>query len=1025
MKNLLKNKTVLIVMSLIFALLAFVSAFVVRGVASAEFSVGKFEDSYYVGDVIYVPDATFSIGGQEVPAEFEIICPDGDKFTNDGLTLTQYGNYTVRYYVKNTSYSRSVSFKVEKLLYEISGKGSAEFGYHPYLDEYDEGTGITTQHGGIITSITQGSKFVLNKVIDLSKLSPTDPIITLNITPTEKGYLDFERINMRLTDVHDPSKFIIMITKDQEWTDGDYLSYSLCNINDENVYYRGSSEYSSGTLAGMEALFSFRGTPGYDPDNPDAYKEFRNYANDTISWYIDYAEQDLYIIGANKAQKKLVCNLDATGAWDSFTTGEVKLEIYGDTYTNTYANFVIREIGGCNLSDKNLVDEQAPQITVDYGEYDKEIPKGLVDKNYKIFDASAYDIVDGFVDVKTLVYKNYYTNNRIAVNVEDGYFKPTEKGVYTICYTATDNFDNVAVEVVDVEITDEQNPIVFEIGERVTEGKQNVAIPIAEYSVEGGFGNKKVEINVTFEDENVTVKGGQFVPMKVGTYTVTYLVSDYVGQVVTENNYYEVDVELNTEPSVSGSFENEFERFYIKGFSYEVPQVQMYVFNQDGKTYTTQTANVTVENGTITNGVYVPSTEGFVTFTYKLDSSKGEGYKVTRPVHSINDTREGYETLLDMKKMFVLDEGVTAGYGADKPGYAYYQASRDSSIKFVNSLFAESFSIMLYNDKEMSNLTGIDITLTDSLNPEQQVVINLIKAGSKTSLNVNGKGKPTEINTQFKGEQYSVSLVGSSGKLTVSGTSASIKEYVSGEKYQGFSSNLIYLDLTFKGVGEGGCRVFVKEVCAHSLIKTGYADSAAPLITYLGNIAKIAEKDSVYVLPEVVSSDVVSPALKSFTLTVKNPDGSYAVSDNVTLNNVPVQRYSINLGAYGEYIITYTAIDYSGNSATRDISVMVCDFVAPTIELTGNKILSAKVGNMVNVCKATYKDNYGTINEDIGFYVMVKKPTGKIIVLDSGKYNFMADISGEYVVYYYVLDRSEDGVSQGNVAIESYSIVVS
>ena len=56
----------------------------------------------------------------------------------------------------------------------------------------------------------------------------------------------------------------------------------------------------------------------------------------------------------------------------------------------------------------------------------------------------------------------------------------------------------------------------------------------------------------------------------------------------------------------------------------------------------------------------------------------------------------------------------------------------------------------------------------------------------------------------------------------------------------------------------------------------------------------------------------------------------------------------------------------------------------------------------------------------------------KIIVLDTyvdqkiqKSVSFTADVAGQYVIYFYVRDYSDDGVSQGNVTVLSYTVTVS
>ena len=161
-------KLIAILSCFLIAITSFYFATLTRTV-KADFVVGDFEDAYFVGDTLNVPNATVILNGEQTNAKFEIVCPDGDVFTNKSLFLNQYGNYEIKYYLEGTSFSHSVYVRVDKPLYEVVGKGSVTYGYHEYLDEVINGE--TKQYGGAITSIASGSKLVINKVINLSEFS--------------------------------------------------------------------------------------------------------------------------------------------------------------------------------------------------------------------------------------------------------------------------------------------------------------------------------------------------------------------------------------------------------------------------------------------------------------------------------------------------------------------------------------------------------------------------------------------------------------------------------------------------------------------------------------------------------------------------------------------------------------------------------------------------------------------------------------------------------------------------------------
>ena len=56
-----------------------------------------FAQEYDVGDVVTIPDGTFSAGGDTAEASYVLITPDGHGKIAEEIELTQRGEYTVRY----------------------------------------------------------------------------------------------------------------------------------------------------------------------------------------------------------------------------------------------------------------------------------------------------------------------------------------------------------------------------------------------------------------------------------------------------------------------------------------------------------------------------------------------------------------------------------------------------------------------------------------------------------------------------------------------------------------------------------------------------------------------------------------------------------------------------------------------------------------------------------------------------------------------------------------------------------------
>ena len=61
------------------------------------------------------------------------------------------------------------------------------------------------------------------------------------------------------------------------------------------------------------------------------------------------------------------------------------------------------------------------------------------------------------------------------------------------------------------------------------------------------------------------------------------------------------------------------------------------------------------------------------------------------------------------------------------------------------------------------------------------------------------------------------------------------------------------------------------------------------------------------------------------------------------------------------------------------------------------------------------------IGNMLGIKPLLKYHDGEI----QKQVSFKADVAGEYVVYFYVRDYSDDSVSQGNATVISYTVTVS
>ncbi|WP_158587196.1 immunoglobulin-like domain-containing protein [Motilimonas pumila] len=136
------------------------------------------------------------------------------------------------------------------------------------------------------------------------------------------------------------------------------------------------------------------------------------------------------------------------------------------------------------------------------------------------------------------------------------------------------------------------------------------------------------------------------------------------------------------------------------------------------------------------------------------------------------------------------------------------------------------------------------------------------------------------------------------------------------------------------------------------------------------------------------NTDFIEPGVSAFDLV----DGALEVTTSGRVNQ----------GELGDYVLTYTAVDHSGNSATIERTVSVVDDLQPTINLIGERHITVKAGADYMDPGAIAIDNY---DGDISASIEVTN-------------NVNTAAAGNYDITYKVED------SQGNFTYQTRNVVV-
>ena len=985
---------------------------------------------YLFGEEFNVPSIKLSFEGKEYDTKSYVKFPNGKITEKTTIKLNESGEYEVIYLAKfeHGMLNDSYKFVVTNELYSIVGeKSTVYYGKHEYMPDTN----------GIITSIRPNESFVYNKPIDLTTFTKNNKIVTLNVLPNNIGIADAQKILIKLTDIYDSNNYIVLEMKKVEdnklaWAENATYVAAYSNGQDSCGLEAGSHpntgrvvEYNGSTYTihqnnyyGTWTGYAMTGAPRYQSTalpnyNPEYVGE------QEFSVAMDYANGVIYggpfLSLVNDLRSDIIYG---SNFWTGFTTGEAYLSISALNYNAESVNLIIKEIAGEsteNMSENLFADNTKPTLEVLWsGEY----PVGLVGHKYPIFNTYSYDEYDHEEkDVKVSVYLNYGLSNQVNIEVVDGGFIPKFKATYYIHYSVTDKTGNTNEIVIPIEISDNTEKICienisdaeisFNVGEEVT---------IKNLSYKNIVGSLKEKITATLKsDSSITYEiiDGKFIPLYSGEYEIKYEFSDFI---FSDSYSYNITVNHTNKPLILD--EIILENYYIKGCDYTLPTYYGYIF-KDGKPietpleiYVTEGSNVIKIN----DYKYKPNYNGEITISYVLTN---EGIETRKDV-ICNSIEVGYESSLEMGKYFYSDNVTITPEGK----YIEYTLveNKNTKLEFINSLPSSNFSIRLAASDSKNNFTKINLYLTDVANPNIKIKFTYEKEPTGyVKFYINDQAA-TNYNTLFASSESPIICEYNNRNLQVSPHPTNyqlITETIYGEKFSGFISDKISLEIELEGVsGESALRMI--NLCGQPFTKVK-ADIIEPKVYVYNDVGEF-DINSIYVLSAATIVDVLDPNITAF-IRVKDPTGEFVTSENGVLldQNAPYNvEHSIKLEKYGIYQVYYEAVDTNDNKTTYSFVINVVDKEVPTVSII-NPVTTAKKGDTIDISSISIIDNY---SEVFDIYVCMIVPNGqcyslttveeKIIINKS----FTAIEPGKYEICYYVADES------GNTTFISYTINV-
>lgn len=651
--------------------------------------------------------------------------------------------------------------------------------------------------------------------------------------------------------------------------------------------------------------------------------------------------------------------------------------------------------------------EMAPLISVEMPQgFSDALPNAVLNNRYKIPSATAIDVYGDELTVHTALYAHYYSETRSLIQIENEAFIPAFYGIYTVCYTATDSFGNVAMETFDITC-EEKLPLTASISETSGEYFVGKEIKVADITVENEIGTVEVQTTASCAYASYTVENGVFFPEYTGEYTIEYVYSDYSE---TNKVSYTINVQQNETPVFAS--EIYLPEYFILGSSYSLPEAECKMYR--GNAVYTLSPSVSVRylsnnySEKIVDGGFTPKMTGEIVIAYEVNAFG----KIEKREYSATVVDVNFNGAMTMENYFY---GNDIGLNALSYGVEISTITDGATVDFINSVLSSTLTMTLGIDADKNAFSTLDIYLTDVADKSKEIKISLEKTDGYAKVTVNDDDyayanvtfdKAANFAFEYSNVTRTVSMAGSD-KIEVNKT-------LSGEGFQGFGE-FITIKYVFGGVT--GYSTFSLYSIDNQTFSNEKGDGMRPYIIFSAyteghrQVGDLIEIDRVYV------ADLLDPNY-SVNYYVLAPSGKFVTSVDGELLDKDTdytKRYSFVATESGRYDVYMEVVDSVGNGETYAYSINVMNTEAPVITLSGVQT-EVTATSSITLATATVSDN-ATPVEQIKVFVVVVCPNWETVMPENGK-EFKPDQYGTYTVWYYVTD------GDGNIAMQSYQFTV-
>ena len=872
-----------------------------------------------------------------------------------------------------------------------------------------------------------------NNVVDISNFSKSDEILSFMITPTKQGVAEFGSLTFTLTDAED---------------ENNYFSFSLLLVlNNRLAGWAIENPGVTATISNkshtpIDVIYLYQNLKGQTYFHPNFEStELRNFY---YRFSYDYTENALYTHNYKDETIKIFdfddnASIGSGNEWEGFSSGKVRLSITAKDMQVSAGNFIILGAFNQKMAGEKIADSDAPAIYVE--EISKNAPIAQVGKAYRIFEACAYDVVDGKLPVRIKV----RNTDGMYLDITDGTFLPGVAGDYIIEYYAEDTTGHQSLksrtvtcktqlDALTVNVSEEEDcsDSVFYLGNYIS---------IPKFSVVGGSGYYSVTTKVTYREagKEMNIVDNQFFPKLPGSYEIKFEVEDYIGNITTKSLIY--NVEKGDKPILQGEIQKIKKLYCGVKFAIPLPQVYDYTDPMNGVSpaeYKITAIGSTGKSFVIEDGVFTPdeSYGNAVTFEYEMyltgREDNIETFSYTVPLiknmmGAVSNLFAYNESAFDVTKndasgagfiQFDSKDDATAEDIAE--GITYALALGEANIGM-------SFSILDYSQQENELITSeeyrklglyanyrynyskVRVEIRDSQDASIGFDYTLehyltVDAGHQY---INDHRTMLRLNNQvaiirnyldfhmfsqvtggfipvYKQSSTPMKITYSDGALYDDGGNylLTVEKGLDGKAFNGFPSHKAYMTIKFDDVaGKVGVKIStVGSTPMKTTYKNGtesFIDMTPPKIQLLSSLKLKYFVGDIVEIPNAYAYDDLSAEMGVY-VTVKDPSGKI-VND---FNKKPiVEGYTFRIESIGGYSVIYSAQDANGRPGTKTLTISALDSEAPTVVINSAKEIKVKAGASIDLPDAIVQDNVNEA-EDLNLYIVLIDAAYKTKLID-------------------------------------------